>query len=63
MVFPPLQAPASYNLNQVMDQIKSEAGHPSDKPKIDDTARECPGDGRLDPTQTISAVGHWLDKV
>jgi len=28
--FPPLQAPASYNLTQVMDQIKAGAGHPSD---------------------------------
>ncbi len=28
--FPPLQAPASYNLTQVMDQIKSGGGHPSD---------------------------------
>jgi hypothetical protein len=27
--FPPLQAPASYNLSQVPDQIKG-AGHPSD---------------------------------
>jgi len=28
--FPPLQAPASYNLNQVMDQLKSQSGHASD---------------------------------
>ena len=28
--FPPMQAPASYNLTQVMDQIKSSKGHPSD---------------------------------
>ncbi|HTY17579.1 MAG TPA: arylsulfatase [Myxococcota bacterium] len=28
--FPPLQAPASYNLTQVMDQIKAGGGHPSD---------------------------------
>jgi arylsulfatase len=27
--FPPLQAPSSYNLDQVMEQVKS-AGHPSD---------------------------------
>ena len=27
--FPPLQAPASYNLTQVMDQLKG-AGHSSD---------------------------------
>jgi arylsulfatase len=27
--FPPMQAPASYNLTQVMDQLKS-AGHGSD---------------------------------
>jgi arylsulfatase A-like enzyme len=27
--YPPLQAPASYNLTQVMDQIKSGGGHPS----------------------------------
>jgi arylsulfatase A-like enzyme len=28
--FPPMQAPASYNLTQVMDQIKAGGGHPSD---------------------------------
>jgi len=28
--FPPLQAPASYNLTQVMDAIKTAGGHPSD---------------------------------
>ena len=28
--FPPMQAPASYNLTQVMEQIKSSKGHPSD---------------------------------
>src|SRR5262250_3149533 len=28
--FPPLQAPASYNLNQVMEQLKSQSGHASD---------------------------------
>ena len=28
--FPPLQAPESYNLTQVMDQIKVGGGHPSD---------------------------------
>jgi arylsulfatase len=28
--FPPLQAPESYNLTQVMDQIKAGGGHPSD---------------------------------
>jgi Sulfatase len=28
--FPPMQAPASYNLSQVMEQIKSSKGHPSD---------------------------------
>ena len=28
--FPPMQAPASYNLTQVMDQIKAAGGHPSD---------------------------------
>jgi len=29
--FPPLQAPESYNLTQVMDQLKSPpGGHPSD---------------------------------
>jgi arylsulfatase A-like enzyme len=28
--FPPLQAPASYNLTQVMEQIKAGGGHPSD---------------------------------
>ena len=28
--FPPLQAPASYNLTQVMDQLKATGGHPSD---------------------------------
>jgi arylsulfatase A-like enzyme len=28
--FPPLQAPESYNLTQVMEQIKSGGGHPSD---------------------------------
>jgi arylsulfatase A-like enzyme len=28
--FPPLQAPESYNLTQVMDQIKTGGGHPSD---------------------------------
>jgi hypothetical protein len=30
MVFPPMQAPESYNLSQVMDMIKSGGGHPSD---------------------------------
>ena len=28
--FPPMQAPASYNLTQVMEQIKTSKGHPSD---------------------------------
>ena len=28
--FPPMQSPASYNLTQVMDAIKSSAGHPSE---------------------------------
>lgn len=28
--FPPMQAPESYNLTQVMDMIKAGAGHPSD---------------------------------
>ena len=28
--FPPMQAPASYNLTHVMDQIKSEGGHGTD---------------------------------
>src|SRR5690242_23151 len=28
--FPPMQAPASYNLSQVMDLVKAGAGHPSD---------------------------------
>ncbi len=28
--FPPMQAPASYNLTQVMDEVKSSTGHPSD---------------------------------
>jgi arylsulfatase A-like enzyme len=28
--FPPMQAPESYNLSQVMDQIKAGGGHPSD---------------------------------
>jgi hypothetical protein len=28
--FPPMQAPESYNLTQVMDLIKTGAGHPSD---------------------------------
>ena len=28
--FPPLQKPASYNLTQVMDQVKAGGGHPSD---------------------------------
>ena len=29
--FPPLQAPASYNLDQVMEQVKkAKAGHASD---------------------------------
>ena len=28
--FPPMQAPESYNLTQVMDQIKAGGGHPSD---------------------------------
>jgi len=28
--FPPMQAPASYNLTQVMDEVKAGAGHPSD---------------------------------
>jgi arylsulfatase len=27
--FPPLQAPASYNLSQVLQEVKSQ-GHPSD---------------------------------
>ncbi len=28
--FPPMQAPASYNLTQVLDQIKASGGHPSE---------------------------------
>jgi arylsulfatase len=28
--FPPMQAPESYNLTQIMDQFKSPSGHPSD---------------------------------
>jgi hypothetical protein len=28
--FPPMQAPASYNLSQVMEQIEADAGHPAD---------------------------------
>ena len=28
--FPPMQAPASYNLTQVMDALKAGAGHASD---------------------------------
>ena len=28
--FPPMQAPASYNLTQVMEQIKNNKNHPSD---------------------------------
>jgi hypothetical protein len=28
--FPPMQSPASYNLTQVMDQIKNNKNHPSD---------------------------------
>ena len=28
--FPPMQAPASYNLTQVMDEVKASTGHPSD---------------------------------
>jgi hypothetical protein len=28
--FPPMQAPANYNLTRVMEQIKSGKGHPSD---------------------------------
>ncbi len=28
--FPPMQAPESYNLSQILDQIKSAGGHPSD---------------------------------
>jgi arylsulfatase A-like enzyme len=28
--FPPMQAPASYNLTEVMEQIKNSKGHPSD---------------------------------
>jgi hypothetical protein len=28
--FPPMQAPKSYNLSQVMDQIKAGGGHPTD---------------------------------
>jgi len=28
--FPPMQAPASYNLTQVMEQIRAGAGHPTD---------------------------------
>ena len=28
--FPPMQAPASYNLTQVMEEVKSSKGHPSD---------------------------------
>jgi CBS domain containing-hemolysin-like protein len=27
--FPPLQAPESYNLSQVMDMMKTTGGHPS----------------------------------
>ena len=29
MKFPPMQDPASYNLDQVMEQLKKEQGHPS----------------------------------
>jgi hypothetical protein len=28
--FPPMQAPASYNLTQVMEQIKAAGGHPTE---------------------------------
>jgi hypothetical protein len=28
--FPPMQAPASYNLTQVVDQVKAAGGHPSE---------------------------------
>ena len=28
--FPPMQAPESYNLSQIMDQMKTGGGHPSD---------------------------------
>ncbi len=28
--FPPMQAPASYNLSQILDTIKASGGHPSD---------------------------------
>ena len=28
--FPPLQSPASYNLKQVMDQLKTQHSHASD---------------------------------
>jgi arylsulfatase len=28
--FPPLQSPASYNLTQVMEQIKAGGGHPTE---------------------------------
>jgi hypothetical protein len=28
--FPPLQAPESYNLSQIMDELKTGGGHPSD---------------------------------
>lgn len=27
--FPPMQSPASYNLTQVLDQIRATCGHPS----------------------------------
>ena len=28
--FPPMQKPESYNLTQIMDQMKAPGGHPSD---------------------------------
>jgi arylsulfatase len=28
--FPPMQAPESWNLSQVMEQLKTGGGHPSD---------------------------------
>jgi hypothetical protein len=28
--FPPLQSPASYNLKQVLDQVKANTQHPAD---------------------------------
>ena len=28
--FPPLQAPASYNLSEIMDKMKASGGHPSE---------------------------------